>query len=131
MITPASTLHNWQQELAKFLPDFKTIPYWGSPQVNLLTSLPPSLSLSFSIYLNLSLLSISLSLNLVAERNHLTRNCNIHRGIIVLGAEGFARLLVDPQPTHKGRLLPRSRHLLSDHCHRLQILQQTVVAIHG
>ena len=32
VITPASTLHNWQQEIAKFLPDFKTVPYWGSPQ---------------------------------------------------------------------------------------------------
>jgi SNF2 family DNA or RNA helicase len=25
-------LHNWQQEVAKFLPDFKVVPYWGSPQ---------------------------------------------------------------------------------------------------
>ena len=32
VITPASTLHNWQQEIARFVPDFKCIPYWGSPQ---------------------------------------------------------------------------------------------------
>lgn len=32
VISPASTLHNWQQELARFVPDFKVIPYWGSPQ---------------------------------------------------------------------------------------------------
>ena len=32
MITPASTLHNWQQEVAKFIPAFKVVPYWGSPQ---------------------------------------------------------------------------------------------------
>ncbi len=32
VITPASTLHNWQQEVAKFLPSFKVVPYWGSPQ---------------------------------------------------------------------------------------------------
>lgn len=32
VITPASTLHNWQQEVARFLPEFKTVPYWGSPQ---------------------------------------------------------------------------------------------------
>jgi len=32
VITPASTLHNWQQELTRFLPEFKAIPYWGSPQ---------------------------------------------------------------------------------------------------
>ena len=32
IISPASTLHNWQQELARFLPSFKVIPYWGSPQ---------------------------------------------------------------------------------------------------
>ena len=32
VITPASTLHNWQQEVAKFIPAFKVIPYWGSPQ---------------------------------------------------------------------------------------------------
>ena len=33
VITPASTLHNWQQEVERFTPDFKTVPYWGSPQV--------------------------------------------------------------------------------------------------
>lgn len=32
VITPASTLHNWQQEVARFLPTFKVVPYWGSPQ---------------------------------------------------------------------------------------------------
>ena len=32
VITPASTLHNWQQEIARFVPDFKCVPYWGSPQ---------------------------------------------------------------------------------------------------
>ena len=32
VITPASTLHNWQQEVAKFIPAFKVVPYWGSPQ---------------------------------------------------------------------------------------------------
>lgn len=31
VITPASTLHNWQQEVKKFVPDFEVIPYWGSP----------------------------------------------------------------------------------------------------
>lgn len=30
VVTPASTLHNWQQEIAKFVPDFKVIPYWGN-----------------------------------------------------------------------------------------------------
>lgn len=30
VIAPASTLHNWQQEIAKFIPQFKTLPYWGS-----------------------------------------------------------------------------------------------------
>lgn len=30
IITPASTLHNWQQEFAKFVPDFKVLPYWGN-----------------------------------------------------------------------------------------------------
>ena len=32
VITPASTLHNWQQEIARFVPSFKVVPYWGSPQ---------------------------------------------------------------------------------------------------
>ncbi|KAI9565028.1 hypothetical protein GHT06_008772 [Daphnia sinensis] len=32
IVSPASTLHNWQQELARFVPNFKVIPYWGSPQ---------------------------------------------------------------------------------------------------
>ena len=30
VVAPASTLHNWQQELKKFVPDFKVLPYWGS-----------------------------------------------------------------------------------------------------
>ncbi|AOA61747.1 ATPase and nucleosome spacing factor [Komagataella phaffii CBS 7435] len=30
VVTPSSTLHNWQQEISKFLPDFKVLPYWGS-----------------------------------------------------------------------------------------------------
>lgn len=32
IISPASTLHNWQQEMARFVPNFKVVPYWGSPQ---------------------------------------------------------------------------------------------------
>uniref|UniRef100_A0A5K3EZA4 Chromatin-remodeling ATPase INO80 n=1 Tax=Mesocestoides corti TaxID=53468 RepID=A0A5K3EZA4_MESCO len=31
IVTPASTLHNWTQEFAKFMPDFRLVPYWGSP----------------------------------------------------------------------------------------------------
>lgn len=30
VVTPALTLHNWQQEILKFVPDFKVLPYWGS-----------------------------------------------------------------------------------------------------
>lgn len=30
VIAPASTLHNWQQEISKFVPDIKVLPYWGS-----------------------------------------------------------------------------------------------------
>ncbi|KAJ2690101.1 putative DNA helicase ino80, partial [Coemansia sp. RSA 1285] len=30
VVAPASTLHNWQQELARFVPEFKILPYWGS-----------------------------------------------------------------------------------------------------
>jgi DNA helicase INO80 len=30
VIAPASTLHNWQQEIAKFVPSIKVLPYWGS-----------------------------------------------------------------------------------------------------
>ncbi|KAI5962398.1 INO80 [Candida pseudojiufengensis] len=29
VVTPASTLHNWQQEISKFVPNFKVLPYWG------------------------------------------------------------------------------------------------------
>ncbi|KAI5854565.1 SNF2 family N-terminal domain-containing protein [Tricharina praecox] len=29
VIAPSSTLHNWQQEISRFVPDFKVIPYWG------------------------------------------------------------------------------------------------------
>ncbi|KAM3180585.1 hypothetical protein ACTXT7_015997, partial [Hymenolepis weldensis] len=31
IVTPASTLHNWTQEFAKFMPDFRIVPYWGGP----------------------------------------------------------------------------------------------------
>ncbi|TIB14158.1 hypothetical protein E3P92_02044 [Wallemia ichthyophaga] len=30
IITPASTLHNWQQEISRFVPSLKPLPYWGS-----------------------------------------------------------------------------------------------------
>ena len=30
VVAPASTLHNWQQEINKFVPEFKVLPYWGS-----------------------------------------------------------------------------------------------------
>ncbi|QDS70244.1 Putative DNA helicase ino80 [Venturia effusa] len=30
VIAPASTLHNWQQEIAKFVPSLKVLPYWGN-----------------------------------------------------------------------------------------------------
>lgn len=30
VIAPASTLHNWQQELTRFVPQLKTLPYWGN-----------------------------------------------------------------------------------------------------
>ena len=32
MVAPSSTLHNWQQELSRFLPKFKVVPYWGNTQ---------------------------------------------------------------------------------------------------
>ncbi|XP_050689571.1 chromatin-remodeling ATPase INO80-like, partial [Eriocheir sinensis] len=32
IITPASTLHNWTGEIARFVPDFKVVPYWGNPE---------------------------------------------------------------------------------------------------
>ncbi|KAF2226673.1 SNF2 family DNA-dependent ATPase domain-containing protein [Elsinoe ampelina] len=30
VIAPASTLHNWQQEITKFVPTLKVLPYWGN-----------------------------------------------------------------------------------------------------
>ncbi|TFY83775.1 hypothetical protein EWM64_g245 [Hericium alpestre] len=30
VVAPASTLHNWQQELTRFAPKLKAIPYWGN-----------------------------------------------------------------------------------------------------
>ncbi|KAJ2831167.1 putative DNA helicase ino80, partial [Coemansia sp. 'formosensis'] len=32
VVAPASTLHNWQQELTRFVPEFKVLPYWGTPK---------------------------------------------------------------------------------------------------
>ncbi|KAJ2499193.1 putative DNA helicase ino80 [Coemansia sp. RSA 1972] len=32
VVAPASTLHNWEQELKRFVPEFKVLPYWGSPK---------------------------------------------------------------------------------------------------
>lgn len=30
VIAPASTLHNWEQEISRFVPDLKVLPYWGN-----------------------------------------------------------------------------------------------------
>eukprot|EP00004_Rigifila_ramosa_P010956 TRINITY_DN2311_c0_g1_i1.p1 TRINITY_DN2311_c0_g1~~TRINITY_DN2311_c0_g1_i1.p1 ORF type:complete len:1094 (-),score=195.74 TRINITY_DN2311_c0_g1_i1:317-3598(-) len=30
IVAPFSTLHNWQQEISTFAPDFRTVPYWGT-----------------------------------------------------------------------------------------------------
>ncbi|KAI0999262.1 Chromatin-remodeling ATPase [Podosphaera aphanis] len=30
VVAPSSTLHNWQQEITKFVPTFKVLPYWGT-----------------------------------------------------------------------------------------------------
>ncbi|PWN54420.1 hypothetical protein IE53DRAFT_116636 [Violaceomyces palustris] len=30
VIAPASTLHNWQQEISRFVPALKALPYWGN-----------------------------------------------------------------------------------------------------
>ena len=30
VIAPASTLHNWQQEITRFVPGLKALPYWGN-----------------------------------------------------------------------------------------------------
>lgn len=30
VIAPSSTLHNWQQEITRFVPQLKALPYWGS-----------------------------------------------------------------------------------------------------
>lgn len=32
VVAPASTLHNWQQECARFLPKMRVVPYWGTAQ---------------------------------------------------------------------------------------------------
>ncbi|KAI8575947.1 hypothetical protein K450DRAFT_259099 [Umbelopsis ramanniana AG] len=32
IIAPASTLHNWQQEVTRFVPGFRVLPYWGNPK---------------------------------------------------------------------------------------------------
>lgn len=30
VIAPSSTLHNWQQEISRFVPGLKALPYWGN-----------------------------------------------------------------------------------------------------
>lgn len=30
VICPATTLHNWQSELARFAPELRVLPYWGN-----------------------------------------------------------------------------------------------------
>ena len=32
IIAPAWTLHKWQHEFKRFVPRFKVVPYWGTPQ---------------------------------------------------------------------------------------------------
>ena len=59
IVTPASTLHNWQQECSRFMPELSVLPYWGSPherktirkfwsQVGRTNTLLPSLTLYFT-----------------------------------------------------------------------------------
>ena len=59
IVTPASTLHNWQQECSRFMPELSVLPYWGSPherktirkfwsQVGRTDTLLPSLTLYFT-----------------------------------------------------------------------------------
>ena len=31
VITPVSTLHNWIQEINRFVPALSVVPYWGKP----------------------------------------------------------------------------------------------------
>ena len=30
VVSPSSTLHNWKDEISKFLPDMAMLPYWGA-----------------------------------------------------------------------------------------------------
>ena len=30
VVAPASTLHNWRQEITRFVPTLKALPYWGN-----------------------------------------------------------------------------------------------------
>ncbi|XP_021956408.1 chromatin-remodeling ATPase INO80 isoform X2 [Folsomia candida] len=32
VIAPSSSLHHWQQEIKRFIGEFKIVPYWGNPQ---------------------------------------------------------------------------------------------------
>lgn len=32
MVAPASVLNNWADEISRFCPDLKTLPYWGGLQ---------------------------------------------------------------------------------------------------
>ena len=32
VVVPVTTLHNWQNELSKFCPELKVLPYFGSPE---------------------------------------------------------------------------------------------------
>ena len=47
VIAPASTLFNWQQELARFVPDVKALPYWGNPKERALLSAFPVTGIEF------------------------------------------------------------------------------------
>lgn len=33
VVAPASTLHNWCNEISKFTPDLKVLPYWYDCQI--------------------------------------------------------------------------------------------------
>lgn len=49
IVTPASTLHNWMDELARFVPSFNPLPYWGPDRRSLLKASSQSQSQKFHI----------------------------------------------------------------------------------
>ena len=114
VIAPASTLHNWQQEISKFVPDLKVLPYWGNAKDRKV-------------------------LRKFWDRKHITynRNSEFHvlvtsYQLVVLDAQYFQKvkwqyMILDEAQAIKSSQSSRWKNLLGFHCRNRLLLTGTPI----